>query len=483
MLAMTFFLFSFFQNCSEYDSLLSHSEGPGGVSCKIQPTFSTPFEENKIQINTSFLEETEQDQASHDGNNGVQQKTKVAKTKIELSLLVDPLCLSREENPVRVLGEVIEVPPELGSLSRAAVSLTVYESIDMDQLTQEMNHPCLVGISENQTVTLETVHPLSTTLNDPMAGDQAHLNFVNYHTSIALQEQITAPVVIAVVDSGIDKHHIDLRDRLWDDGQGNPGRSFASNTNPDDLSDNTNHGTHIAGIIAASQNNERGTAGLNHNFVQIMVVRIFNNPESSVITIYNGIRYAMENGADIINLSLSTKNSNSTLDQAVIEAVNAGIVVVMAASNDSRMLSSSFCPSPACIGHELDGGLSVASVDTSTENLSNFSNFSSSLVEIAAPGSESGTTRGLLSTITGNQWGRKPGTSMAAPIVSAAAALLIGYLKTNNIHYTPHSIENFLKEGGSRINQRLQSQIQEGRIIDFKKIIQNLDSSYIRHCL
>ncbi len=228
-----------------------------------------------------------------------------------------------------------------------------------------MEQPCLIGISENQTVTLENIRPSSIILNDPLINQQGHLNFVNYRLSIPLQEQITTPVVVAVVDSGIDRNHPDLQNRLWDNGQGNPGISFAENTNTNDFSDKSSHGTHVAGIIAAEQNN-RGIAGLNHDFVQIMVVRVFNGSQATIPIIYNGIRYAIERGADVINLSLSTDISNATLNQAVIEAVNAGIFVTMAASNDAREVSNTFCPSPACIGHSLDGGLSVGSVDTRT---------------------------------------------------------------------------------------------------------------------
>lgn len=474
LLSVILLFLSLFQNCTEYEPL-SDSKNLRSVNCKVQSSAITPFEKNKVQINLPLSGGMQRNTKP-----GVQQK--LTETKIELSLLVDLFCLSQEENPVTVLGQSIIIPDELSSLNRTAISLTFHGSIDMDQLTQDMNHPCLIGISENQTVTVGNIRSSSSSLDDPLVTDQDHLDFLNYRRSIPLQNQITAPVVVAVVDSGIDKNHVDLRNRLWDNGQGEPGRSFAENTNINDLWDNTNHGTHIAGIIAASQN-DVGTAGLNHDFVQIMVVRIFRNEEATVSTMYNGIRYAIENGADVINLSFATNVSNSTIDQAVIEAVNAGIVVAMAVSNDSREISNSFCPSPACVAKDLNGGLSVGSVDTETGELSDFSNFSSTFVEMAAPGSELGKSKGLLSTIANNLWERKAGTSMSVPVVSAAAAFLIGYFKTNNIQYSAGSIENFLKENGSRESQTLQSKIQGGRIIDFGKITQNLDRSYTDYCL
>ncbi len=133
LLVLILFLFSFFQNCSEYRAYKSNNRTSSsrGPACKSQPTVPTPFEENKIQINTSFLEDEEQDDSGR-----VQQKLTTTETEKKLSILVDPLCLSQEDNFVQVLGQTIEVPPELSSLNRVAISLTVHGSIDMEQLTQ-----------------------------------------------------------------------------------------------------------------------------------------------------------------------------------------------------------------------------------------------------------------------------------------------------------------------------------------------------------
>ncbi len=489
LLTLSFFVvFSLFQNCSKYNANQKDGERLSIIRCKAQPQVSSPFEENKVQINESFLGGKENTLSSSSGNkgSGVQQKMTISET--ELGLLVDPLCLAQENRPIEILGQIIEVPSELSHLNRAAISLTVHGEIDMEQLTADMEQShCLIGISENQMVTLEDTPSPSPAFNDPLARNQGHLKFIDYLASIDLQRQITASVVVAVVDSGIESNHPDFQGgQLWSDGQGNHGRSFALNTNPEDIQDNTSHGTHVAGLIAARQNNVVGTVGLTHDFVQIMTVKVFNGMEAPTSNISNGIRYAIQNGAHIINLSLSTEKENAMLNDVVTEAVNAGIVVVMAASNNSREISSSSCPSPACIGHLLNGGLTVGSVDTKTGNLSDFSSFSSEFVEIAAPGSELGLQKGLLSTIIGGDWSRKPGTSMAAPVVTAAAAFLIGYLKTNNKPYRPASVEAFLKDKGSSQNHsQLQSLIEGGRIINFGLISTNLGYpyNYNQYCL
>ena len=485
----TFFVVFFYQNCGQYratqagKTLLLSSTPPTTVSCKVQSSLTTPFEKNKIQIDESLLENEVDIQSS----SGQIQNKMVMPLEIKLGLVVDPLCLSQSESPVLVLGQVVEVPAELSQLNRAAISLTFNKGeIDLDQLTRDMDQsPCLIGISEDQTVTLENVHSSSTAsgFNDPRVGEQAHLDFVNHSESIDLQNKITASVVVAVVDSGIDENHPDFEGLLWDDGQGNHGRNFTtsstSNSDLTDLSDANSHGTHVAGLIAAKQNNNTGTVGLNGDFVRIMTAKVFGSDgRASVVTIYNGLRYAIENGADVVNLSLSTEKANTILDQGTMEAVNAGLVVAMAASNDSEEITFSNCPSPACFGRVANGAMTVASVDTSTGNLSVFSNYSLNFVEIAAPGSESGRQRGLLSTVAGSSWGRKLGTSMASPVVVAAAAFLIGYLKTKNINYTPASIEAFLKEKGSRENSAIRSSVQGGRVVDFGQISQSLKDLY-----
>ena len=471
------FTFFFFQNCGQsgIDSD-SASSTKSSDNCKARLHSLTPFETGKVHISEHTI------QTQHEAV----RKMSLAESK--LALVVDPICLDQSQDPVRVLGQTIRVPNELREMQRAAISLVVQGEIDQEQLEDEMEQsPCLIGISEDQLVTLnetksETLTKSATltnsaTLNDPMVDRQGHLSFTRHIASLGLQNQITAPVIVAVVDSGIRTNHRELRGQLWQNSQGENGRNFIPGQGVNNLEDRIGHGTHVTGIIAAKQNNNHGVAGLNGDFVRIMVIKAFgSNGRSSSRDIYNGIQYAIRNGAHIVNFSASTdtRESGATINQAVTEAVNAGLVVTMAAGNDGSLLTSSSCSYPACIAPDLPGALSVASVDTNTNQISSFSNFSPQFVEIAAPGAENSRVRkGILSTL-GNAFGRKMGSSMAVPVVTAAAAFVIGYLKTHNHPYTPGRVEEFLTLNGSRNVSALNSKVKQSRLIDFSLINRSL---------
>ena len=483
-------IFILFQNCSKYQANSLRRKGLSSHNCKVQPSYPAPFEQNKIQID---LDNEMNVQSSSSGESHSETQ------KRELALLVDPLCLKQSEEPVKVLGHTVEVPSELEHLKRVAISLSFEGEIDSDQLTRDMgSSSCLIGITENEEFTLDPIPDdssvqetetdqkmltASTGFNDPRASNQGHLAFLNHSKSVGLQSGITASVVVAVLDTGIDEDHPDLRDQLWDDGSGNHGRNFSSSGRSDDIDDRDGHGTHVAGIVAARWNNNVGIVGVAGNFVQIMGVKVLNDGGSgSTTTIYNGIEYAVANGADVINMSIGTRNTGAITKvpvlylQAITRAVNEGVVVVAAAGNKNKQITETYCPSVGCFGQFLEGALTVASVDTVTGNRSVFSNYGS--LDIAAPGSEDtrpSPWKGILSTIPNDRYVRYSGTSMASPIMAGAAAFLIGYLKTNNIDYTPASVETFLKEKGSRESSALNLYVPKGRIIDFGVMSDNIN--------
>ena len=497
-----------FQNCAEYQSTLNKSSSSQrNFNCKVQPRIPSPFENNKIQIDSDDEVQTQSASLFNGEDSSETQQRRLA-------LLVDTLCIKQAEEPVQILERVVEVPPELEFLQRAAISFIFNGEIDMDQLTQDMENPCLVGITEDEIIRIEPIQTppvdesnpdsasaASTHFNDPHSVNQAHLEFVNHSKSLGLQKRTTTSVVVAVIDSGIDDDHPDLTDQLWDDGRGNHGRNFApdvwdlnndnrlsqneinQNINPNDVDDGSGHGTHVAGIIGAIQNNNKGTVGLAGSFVRLMAIRVLdNNGEGLVTDVYNGVNYAIGQGAKVINMSIGVKFNgdppatvakNATYEQAVADAVNAGVVLSLSGGNNRREITNSFCPSVGCFGQFTEGALTVASVDTASRNLSSFSNYGG--LDIAAPGSENSPAgKGILSTVHNNNYGRKGGTSMAAPVVAAAAAFLIGYYKTKNQSYTPASIEAFLKEKGSREKSSLRPFVPEGRIIDFGLISEEL---------
>ncbi len=227
----------------------------------------------------------------------------------------------------------------------------------------------------------------------------------------------SSSVKVAVVDSGIDYNHVDLPVNVF------KGKDFVNND--DDPMDDNGHGTHVAGTIGATTDNGIGVSGINWN-VELMAVKVMNaSGKGNTVGIVNGVKYAIDNGAKVINLSLGGSGSCSAWDGVINYANNAGAVVVVAAGN-SNIDAAGHSPA-SC-----NGVITVGST-TSSDSRSSFSNFGST-VEIAAPGSS------ILSTLPGNRYGSKNGTSMATPHVAGVAALLL----TTNPNFTPDQIKDCL---------------------------------------
>lgn len=207
-------------------------------------------------------------------------------------------------------------------------------------------------------------------------------------------------VIVAVLDTGVASHD-DLSPQVL------PGYDFIDNdTTPTDLN---GHGTHVAGTVAATRNNNLGVAGVAPS-AKILPVRVLDASGSGSLTgVANGIIYAVDNGAKIINLSLGGTSTTSALEAAVAYAVSKDVLVIAAAGNEGVNSLPSY---PAAYPQVL----AVASVD---KNLA-VSGFSSrgSYVDVAGPGGS------ITSTYLNNSYGTLSGTSMASPHVAAAAALL-----------------------------------------------------------
>lgn len=251
-----------------------------------------------------------------------------------------------------------------------------------------------------------------------------------------------AGVTVAVVDSGVDTTHPDLDANIWrnageiagngidDDGNGFiddiSGWDFVQNDNTP--TDPNGHGTHVAGTIAA-ENNGTGQTGVAYG-ARIMPVRVLDASGSGSITgVANGIRYAADNGAGVINLSLGGATGSLELLQAIRYATGLGSVVVMAAGNEGAA-SPGY---PAAYASEV--GLAIGAVNSSG-TLASFSNRAGSTVldYVSAPGV------GVYSTLPGNSYGTYSGTSMATPHVAGVVALLRSYQPT----LTPAAIETLL---------------------------------------
>jgi len=300
---------------------------------------------------------------------------------------------------------------------------------------------------------------LALTPNDPLQKNQWYLQKID---AFSAWNQTTGSndIVVAILDTGVDIDHPDLAANIWvnsgeiqGDGLDNDHNGFIDdyngwdfvdhdaspipNSNQEAVFDAVAHGTAIAGTIGAMGNNAKGITGLNWN-IRLMPVRILDNFGSG--TSENArlaVQYAVANGADVINLSFTGFEIDPLFRDEIRRAYMAGVVVVAAVGNESNGgINLNETPIyPACFQDEMnDWVIGVAATDKN-DLIGDFSNYGSVCTDIAAPGV--GIT-GLLyqdeewvgyDQLYGGIWS---GTSIAAPMVAGAAALLKSIYPTLN---------------------------------------------------
>lgn len=214
-------------------------------------------------------------------------------------------------------------------------------------------------------------------------------------------------IIIAVIDSGIDLTHEDLAPKIIS------GYNFIDPNLP--FHDDYSHGTHVAGIAAAMTHNDLGVAGVSWG-AKIMPLKILNQSgKGSIANLVKAIYYAVDEGAQIINLSLGSKwtkwpckENMAVVEKAFQQANDAGVLLVAAAGNDGR--EGVNCPAA------FEQAIAVGATRQS-DNRSGFSNYGERL-DVVAPG------QSIYSTNPNNSYGYKNGTSMATPQVAGLAALI-----------------------------------------------------------
>ena len=307
--------------------------------------------------------------------------------------------------------------------------------------------------------------------NDPMFINQGAISAPSADADIHLIEAWdlhtdASTVVVAVLDTGVNTTHPDLVDNLWrneaelsgepgvdDDGNGKIDDIYGWNTvnNNNDVNDAHGHGTGVAGILAATGNNEVGISGTCWN-ARIMPVRCFDTGQyTSTAAIIAGFDYVLSfPEVRVVNASWGLGDRNQALELAVQRLGERGVVVVAAAGNDGVSLDvEPFYPA----SFNFSNVISVSAVNT-LGGLASFSSFGWN-VTVAAPGE-------ILLT-TSHQWGytTRQGTSFAAPFVSGAVALL----RAQRPDLEPAEIKHMVIES-SRRTGRLEDVPIEGGLLD-----------------
>ncbi len=192
-------------------------------------------------------------------------------------------------------------------------------------------------------------------------------------------------VVVAVVDSGVNYTHADLAANMWDgSAAGFPKHGYDFVDGDADPMDTNGHGTHVAGTIGAVGNNGNGTAGVCWT-ARIMAVRVAGTlGTGTTAAVVQGVNFAVSQGAGVINMSLGQGSFDQAFSDAVTNARNNGVVVVVAAGNEARNNDSGTTPSYPC-NFTHDNLVCVAALDQAYA-LATFSNWGSASVDVGAPG-------------------------------------------------------------------------------------------------
>ena len=265
--------------------------------------------------------------------------------------------------------------------------------------------------------------------NDPEYSKQ--WNFRNINVEQAWDETKGAGITVAVIDTGVSQVP-DLKTTKFVKGY-----DFVNNK--DDASDDNGHGTHVAGTIAQSTNNGYGVAGIAYE-ASIMPLKVLSGSGGGTIAdIAESIKFAADNGASVINMSLGGGGASNMLEEAIKYAHSKGVTIIAAAGNEGRNSSSYPARYPDVI--------SVSAIDAAGDK-ANYSNFGAG-VDISAPGG--GETGKIIQNTVDPRTGESvfvgfQGTSMAAPHVAGVAALV----RSTGVD-SPEEIKDILKQSARKV--------------------------------
>ena len=334
----------------------------------------------------------------------------------------------------RIVGSVLELNIIQIKLSGQTSLESVQSAREELETYPEVNYAELNGLP----MEMESFTP-----NDPDFPGQLNMKVIRAEDAWAVVPIIgdTKSIRVAVLDSGVDESHPDFQ---------RGGRSRVYCPQDSDCVDTDGHGTHVAGIIAATGNNRRGVAGVSW-FTQIVSIKVLHESgaRGSLSQGVESISNAVNLGVPIMNMSFGSDYHSPAMENAVKRASSNGILVVAAAGNDNKFIfgsgNNNYYPCAyadvLCVGNSTN-------TDARYLGVGGFggSNYGPP-VDIAAPGVE------VLSTIPGGGYTRYTGTSLSAPLVAGAAALLLSTVKSK---WDIDEIESYLIRTGKSLDPRWQ---------------------------
>lgn len=402
-----------------------------------------------------------------------------------LAVIMDNRCLQENREALGntvISKEVAAAGNLLADLDRQVYGWELtrdYTDTEIEQFADQ--EACVVGLSWSRN------YKVQASFNDTGIFEQQHLNSIRaqqsydyFFNSGAGMSVSGKPVIIAVVDTGVDWQHPDIQANMWTNANGwgidittwNGVRDY----NPYDNS-SIGHGTHVAGLIAAVSNNSMGVIGAMPYRAKIMAIKVFDAQGNTTSEHFaNALRYAWQNGAKVINLSLGAVGAGASSDpvaeSAVTEAVANGTFVTVVignaegSANGQLVDGSSYSSIPGQYSIK-PGVVGVGSFDIKSGDKSYFSHYSTTYAEIGAPGADLGST-GIYSTkpTALSSYGRLAGTSQAGPQVSAAAGLAIGLIyESYQIYPSPREVEDLLLTSAAK-STKLAPYFKNGNRLD-----------------
>ncbi len=371
------------------------------------------------------------------------------------------LSVANDESPSELLVQYTELPRSVATVPSLPAETEQAESIapSVQLLTFDTPQDCEKAADKlERNPLVETVEPNYTRAadavpNDPFFADLWWLTHVKAPSLWPLAEQQTKPVVIAVIDSGLDSSIPDFNGRIAPGGY-----NFTEGSQ--DVQDTNGHGTSVAGVIAASLNNGYGIAGVSGPFnSKILPLKTIRQDGTGTVAMnVQAIDYAIRQHVDVINISQGGMSPSAFEQQAIQRAADAGILIVASAGNDAEK------GNPVMYPAAYSQVLSVASINRYNEH-SAFSTYNEE-VDLSAPGEK------IVTNWPGGKFMSMSGTSFSAPIAAGAAAIIQAELPG----LSPQETKTMLMETAKDLGTPGRDPMYGAGVLDMEKLSAVLSS-------